>query len=485
MNKKTVNYILGIYALLFIVLSYFTIQINANGDDWYPFSLPLWNLGLKDIFRPAEYIWVILAEEFPNSFPLLNHIIVLVCHLLNAIMLNVILKWFNIKETIRLILFGAFLFSPAVIAAVLSIDGTNQVISTTFCLLGFTMFYKYRNWCGVTGWILLTMYACMHKELAMTWYVGTPFLSYILDRKDSNFFEKKAIKNLLFMWVIGVIAVGAYLIIRVTFSLHHELGFTAAQDGNHALTLSPLNIFKNLVLISSTSVTTIDSVALLGTNRNYLLVFLTTILSLPFVVLLIKLMFKLASDKHKLLIILSLLFITITVISPHLLMDHCGEIHTYSFLLPYIIIVAYLINDINWNTSILVILCMFVVGMIISSVDKINEFIKTGSYSTILQKEIQEKTIGNPSKIYVIRILPTERKPIYSVFCMPEETAYNKHIFNYALDNWNLSVTDNIAIRKNNFSDDVFAEYVKRYSSEYDCIYLIRGVNVEYYSLKN
>lgn len=412
---------------LYLIFSIATIFIQPSGDDWAILTKPNWNLGIGPIYRPFEVLFSIVALKYPSTFPYLNHLVILLCHLLNTYLLYHLIRKFNVDEKTALISSMFFLFAPSVMGAVTSVDGTNQTISTFFSLLGFFGYYKHKGLLKYLGWLAFTMMAAMHKEIGITWFIGTPLLAYIIDYPNRKvFFTSSSFKSLLFNATIGLIFVGIYFVIRINTSIS---GMISTNDVYPKYTIGlGKNLFVNLGLLLSSCATAIDTVAYFGYPKRYYLTILTVILSIPFAVLTaIRVYDKTIKEKQWNQIVLFIVF-SIIVISPHLVMGRCGELHAYSLALPYSVLLAVIFNNKKSTKITTVILIIFGISIIIVDSHKWYGTYKNGYYGLKIANEIKEQTRGIPKRVKVITIIYRDSHIPYSSFYHDEKWAYNPYL---------------------------------------------------------
>jgi len=417
-------------ALLYSLFALATLYIQPSGDDWLIFDTPTWNLGVGPVYRPFEVLFSWVAINYPLSFPYFNHTIVLFCHGFNAIFLLFIVRKFKVAEKIAFLSTIYFLFSPSVMGAVTSIDGTNQTISTFYSLLGFFMFYYFNGLKKYIGWLFFTMIASMHKEIGITWFIGTPLLAYIIDNKNYILENiKLKYKALMMNTAIGLLFVLIYLLIRINTSLSGLIGADDATTyPNYTIGIG-FNLIKNMGLLLASCSAAIDTVAFFGFPRNLFLVGLTIVLSVPFLILTGIQLYKKLTIKKKYPLIFSIIAFTIVVVSPHLVMGRCGELHAYSMALPYCIILAVIFDNIKFTKSVKWIFILFSFAIIITDIHKWYGTFINGYNGYSISKDIRLQTsrITNkiPESIKVINITYKQSNRNYSSFYQDEKNTYN------------------------------------------------------------
>jgi hypothetical protein len=415
----------GIY--LFFAFAVFKIQ--PSGDDWGLIDHPDWFLGVGPVYRPFEYFFSWLTLKFPGTFPYINHLIVLICHAFNAYMLYRLILKFKIARPVALYSSVFFLFAPAVMGTVTSIDGTNQVISAFYSLLGFFAYFNYTGFKKYFLWLLLTMIAAMHKEIGITWFIGTPLLAYIINHKDEK--EMLAPQNLkasILPYVLGVCFVVVYLVVRVNTSISGMIGAADPKIFPNYRIEFGKNILINFSMLLGSSATAIDTVAYFGYPRKIFLVLLTIILSLPFLLLIAMRVYnRLFISKQWRLILMLLLFI-ITVTSPHLIMGRCGELHAYSMVLPFTIFLSVIFDGIKASPVLYTVMVLFGISIIIADFHKWHGAHRNGLNGLKIINAINSKTKVIPERIKVISVGHNDYHVSYSSFYQDEKLTYNNSL---------------------------------------------------------
>lgn len=417
-------------AILYSLFAIATLFIQPAADDWLIFEKPTWNLGLDAVYRPFEVLFSWVALKYPFSFPYFNHLIVLFCHGFNTIFLYKIIRKFEISEKVSILCTIYFLFAPSVMGAVTSIDGTNQTISTFYSLIGFFIYFNFKGLKKYAGWLIFTMISAMHKEIGITWFVGTPLLAYIIDNKNYIFENiKLKYKTLLMNVAIGIFFVFIYFLIRINTSISGLIGAANATDYPSYTFGLGFNLIQNIGFLLAGCSAAIDTVAFFGYPRNLFLVGLTVFLSLPFLILTaFQLYKKIVIDKKNILIISIIAFI-IVVVSPHLVMGRCSEYHAYSMALPYSLLLAIVFDKIEFTKTVKLILILFSCAIMITSIHKWYGAFLSGYNTYNISRDIKEQTnrMSNriPERIKVINICYKNRNRPYSLFYHDVKGAYN------------------------------------------------------------
>ena len=128
------------YIGVFLILFSLTFSISPLSDDWYYVTAPNPDFQLADLlptqtfWRPFDVLFGAMMGKFPALFPYLNRAVIILGHVINAVLLDAILKRINIHRTWRCFSVCLFLFSSATWAVTVSPDAMNQAFSLLFGL---------------------------------------------------------------------------------------------------------------------------------------------------------------------------------------------------------------------------------------------------------------------------------------------------------------------------------------------------------------
>jgi hypothetical protein len=223
---------------------------------------------------------------------------------------------------------------------------------------------------------------------------------------------------------VGVIFIIIYFIIRVNTSISGLIGATGNQFPNYKIAFGT-NLFTNFGLLVGCASTAIDSVAYFGYPRRMSLVILTVALSLPFIYFTFKQLYNKVVILKQWRLILLLFIFSIIVISPHLVMGRCGELHAYSIALPYTILLVVLFDGIKTSISLYFALILFGISMIIADAHKVYGSFMNGSYGLKIIEEIDGKSKSNPVNVRIINITYANLPRPYSSFYQHEKMPLN------------------------------------------------------------
>lgn len=379
-------------------------------DDWTYFTMPS-NYKLDGFanmlpkgnhWRPFDGALGYLLWLKPALFPWVNHIIVVVGHVINALLLCRIGKIFKLGSTALYIAVLVFYLSPAMIATVLNTDSLNQVYSHLWGFLGLYIYLTHKGKKKYIIWCATIMIATLCKENGMMWAWATPLLAWGL--KKNNKQETK--KDIL----IGTTIMIVYLIIR--FSLSQHIINTESDD---YLSTSWMRHIRGVAMMIGYSFIPIDYVSIVhAPTRNMALAGGTAMLCVSFVILIIKNITK--ADRR---LILSMTGAIILLALPHLLTIY-SSLHPYASLSISSMLIATIAQKERIQERTIAAFSLYLISMIISTGHHWIKSYESGMTGKRLAQEAIAKTRKPVEKVYLINIDTHETK--YSSFCtIPHE----------------------------------------------------------------
>ena len=368
------------YVVLICVVFGLLIPLLPFQDDLYyisPVSLfdPAGLLPGLSYWRPFDYLFRVLLGFIPVAYPLLNHLVVVIGHIGSIYLIHRILVkqlGLNEKDVFFPCLF--FLIVPAVFVAVASIDSLNQVWSAFFGLLAVSLLVSRPCPRQFALALLCCIASVFWKESGIVFFIAAPLLAFLLRYAVQGTTEIKpemlTIKRLLIYLVIGLAFCLLYFGLRFLLTGSLTLG---EDSGRYALSLSPISVLRNALLLFAINFSALDSIALFLQPRNIALLIITGVLSLPLIGWVIKQCIdwcRFAKPRKESLIesqaeysrtqqtelqskpsakplqqscpkpwlfLLGLFIIALICISPYLVMSRPGEMHAYQ-LTPFVVI---------------------------------------------------------------------------------------------------------------------------------------------------
>ena len=374
-------------------------------DDWTYFTMPS-NYKLDGFanmlptgnhWRPFDAALGYLLWLKPALFPWVNHIIVVVGHVINALLLCRIGKIFKLGSTALYIAVLVFYLSPAMIATVLNTDSFNQVYSHLWGFLGLYTYLSYNGRKKYIIWCATIIIATLCKENGMMWAWATPILTWGLQKNNKQ--ETK--RDIL----IGTTIMIAYLIVR--FSLSQHIINTESDD---YFSTSLLRHIRGVAMLIGYSFVPIDYVSIVhAPTRNILLASITILLCTPFIFIIIKNTMK--ADRK---LILSMIAAIILLALPHLLTIY-SSLHPYASLSISSILIATIAQKEKNSKRMIAAFSLYLISMIISTGNHWIKSYESGMTGKRLAQEAIAKTRKPVDKVYLINIDTHETK--YSSFC--------------------------------------------------------------------
>lgn len=337
MRNKT---IIAISAILSIG-AFFILPVY---DDFYYLSSPHKMMDVESFlpngsfWRPIDALWGIMMGKYVDAFPFLNHLLVLICFAYSSFGLIKILNYSNVKGYTKSIAIAIFMLSPALVATTYSIDSINQALCLAFGISSLLLYKHHKFWAYV--FITLSLFS---KESGIAWFAVTPLLSLVIEKCHNNkdYINKKDYTSLIKPYCISIAIILIYACIRISLNVPSDI----IENGYSRYTPQlGLNCITGLCMIVGSAISVIDTIALF-IEHNYIIVFTTVLISVIFIFIIIKNTVK----KENLRIFIPLVLSIIAITSPHLIMEHPGEMHVYPSLWIIALSIGILTKEANWG----------------------------------------------------------------------------------------------------------------------------------------
>lgn len=479
-NTKTKEYIRSIYQHpLFYIVVFIAVYLLAHpilpmSDDWYYSTAPNPDFQLADLlpsasfWRPLDVLFGAFLGKFPFLFPMLNKIAVILAHIINAILLGGITKNFGIKKEVCSFAVCFFLFSSATWAVTLSPDALNQAYSNLFGILALYVYLKK----GGYLYLILCFIALLEKESGISWFFVIPLFNAFLNGKTLKGFIKN--KDLFLQFtkqvVFAFLMIIFYFVIR--FALYGDV-VLGDNTGTYKISLFSLSTIKNAVLLFASAATGVDSIALMGNDKSFLLVTLTGTLSLVFVLTWVVCVWSLIKAKTQLFPFACLILCGLGLAFPLTILGGAGEMHAYPVLFAMAIIYAFCIGNAKFNTKKLLfpIICLFL-AFGISSAHKIISIYEYSSRTQQLTQSIR-KVYEEPDGQHLFVVVDDWKG--YSIF--EQSAAHGTY--------YGLSMRPHFDWKELNhkkylsMSEEDADNYIKANYGKYKHIFVIRGETAE------
>ena len=257
-------------------------QLQPTFDDWTYYTVPqtepltLQNL-LPDgnYWRPFDVLFGHFLGFDYRFFPFLNHLFILLGHILNTLLVYKILQWFRVSTLSRNLSVVFFYLSSGTLGTVLNIDSLNQVYSLLWGLLALYSYISLSGYRKLILWLLCSLLSVFAKESGYIWFVCPPFIVWSMGKERFN----RALKHLLCGCSLFVL----YLICRIllTDSFHLE--------NNVYMDFTLTRLLRNISLLLGMTFYPIDYASLIHPQHRHLTVVVVTgFLPLPFIWLLLR-----------------------------------------------------------------------------------------------------------------------------------------------------------------------------------------------------
>ncbi|MBP9988873.1 MAG: hypothetical protein KBT46_05170, partial [Ruminococcus sp.] len=315
-------------------------------DDWVYLTAPNVNFNIKEALMPQESFWRPLDALFgglmgkiPSLFPILNRALVVSAHILSAFFTGKILDELNFKTKSKVFSVLFFSFSSATISVIVSPDALNQSFCLLFGLIGLYLYLRKNNFIYLT-FVLISVF-CKESGIAFL-AVIPPFgtIKSISSFKDIKI-KSEPVKRLIICAVIAVIFVAAYFALRFALYGSVALGGESSRYSVSVFSFSTIKNIYNMFLISATGV---DSVAILLSPRNYILVALTVLLSLVFIAYMIVCFIHMIKAKSGLYGFVVIIISALILAAPQAVIASSGEMHAYPVLFAVAVLYGYLLE---------------------------------------------------------------------------------------------------------------------------------------------
>ena len=328
-------------------------------DDYTSLQSPWWIQIADDGYiqqdsyrRPFDFLFGCLVGHFPVLYPMLNHLVILLGHTANALLVFALCRRLAgdasklsgnpavvgdaskrcnqaMRATNIATLF--FFFSPATLGATLACDGLNQTFAQLWGLLAL---WTYLQAPTNLPWLLCVLMAVLSKENGLAWAVVPPIVAFAFRLTPLRQAARDAGK--------GIVLALAYFAILYLLIHSGMVGIDYPEEYSETSLMSHL---KDLVQLLAYTWVPLDYMsAVYAPSRNLAIVAITALMALPFLLLLairFWLAVKAGSPHARCLLLLVACFFIL--VSPHLI-TVVSIMHNYAALSIAAIIVAALLS---------------------------------------------------------------------------------------------------------------------------------------------
>ena len=309
-------------------------QILPTFDDFTTLQSPWW-VQIADpgyffpdsVRRPFDALLGAVVGWQPALFPTLNHVLIILGHAANALMVFVLCKRLKLGNLATNIATLFFFFSPATLGATLACDGFNQTYAQFWGLMALLL-YLQRG--GGLPWLLCIVMAAFSKENGLAWAVVPPVVAFAFGLAGMRQAARDVGKGL-------ALAVAYFLLMY--FLIHSGIAPIEYPEEYSETTL--MNHAKDLAQLLAYTWVPLDYMsAVYAPTRNLLIVAVTAAMALPFLLLLLNQLRRTALMRRVGLLAASFFILA----SPHLV-TVVSIMHNYAALSIAAIIVAVLLSD--------------------------------------------------------------------------------------------------------------------------------------------
>ena len=462
------NWSIVVLILLSPLLLYAVLPILPTHDDWTSLTTPDFQpFFVKEHFLFYGYHWrpfdswigYLVGRNPQVLYPVVNHILVILGHILCSLAVFQLLSTLRFNQTARNIATLFFFITPATMATVSAVDSQNQVFALTFDILAFLCYVKMKKKKYI-AWAVLIILATLWKENGLMWALICPVLAY-----GYNYIDQKTLKKDILIGIFIMISYAlAILLLPKDITIHPDY-----EPGM-------MKIVKNTVKFLFTSFITTDYIYLLHQpNRNLLFAGVTFLLSLPFVYYIFIKQWKLFMCKPMICTVICLLL----AVGPHIITVF-SMMHTYAGLSLIAIMIAFGIHQYHQTTKALFLsFILWGITALLINIHLIDSSIQSGQIGKRMAQEAIRQT-GNPvQRVYVIII--EDDYPKLSSFCVIPNEAFGwglaaRYETNYQ---WPEIISDTTIVRSSNAVEKALRmSYETLNDNKYDCAWIVNHKDV-------
>ena len=257
-------------------------QLLPTFDDWTYYTVPQTEpftlqslLPDGNYWRPFDVLFGHLLGINYRLFPSLNHLFILLGHILNTLLVYKILQWFRVSTLSRNLSVVFFYLSSGTLGTVLNIDSLNQVYSLLWGLLALYSYISLSGYRKLILWLLCSLLSVFAKESGYIWFVCPPFIVWSIGKERFS----RALRHLFCGCLLFVLYLVCRILLTDSFHLEHNvyMDFTLTR------------LLRNLALLLGMTFYPIDYASLIHPQHRHLaVVVITGLLPLPFLWLLLR-----------------------------------------------------------------------------------------------------------------------------------------------------------------------------------------------------
>lgn len=379
-------------------------------DDWTYLTVPNFDGFMKadyllprgNQWRPFDAIFGYLLALRPTLFPWMNHVVIVVGHVVNTLLVYSIGQQLGFKSLARYISTLVFYLSPAMVATVLNTDSINQVYSQLWGLTGLLICLRMHGRRKYVLWGITLLLATLSKENGIMWAWVTPLV--VAGVRN----ERGAMKN-GFLW--GTIVAFLYLTVRFAWST--EVIRTDSAYVNDGL----LQHVRGLMMLIGYTFIPLDYVSIVhAPSRNGWLIAITLLLSIPFLIIFVRCLLK-SSSRIGWVLMASILLLAL----PHLLTIF-SVLHAYAALSLSALLIGYVTQQETRRQWLIGSFIAYAAAMLISTGHHWQKSMKSGETGKQLVKGVLRQSKHSAHNVFLI--MQEDKSPQYSSFCVNPADAF-------------------------------------------------------------
>lgn len=379
-------------------------------DDWTYLTVPNFDGFMKadyllprgNQWRPFDAIFGYLLALRPTLFPWMNHVVIVVGHVVNTLLVYSIGQQLGFKSLARYISTLVFYLSPAMVATVLNTDSINQVYSQLWGLTGLLICLRMRGRRKYVLWGITLLLATLSKENGIMWAWVTPLV--VAGGRN----ERQAIRN-GFLW--GTVVAFLYLTVRFAWST--EVIRTDSAYVNDGL----LQHVRGLMMLIGYTFVPLDYVSIVhAPSRNGWLIAITLLLSIPFLMMFFRCLLK-SSSRIGWVLMASILLLAL----PHLLTIF-SVLHAYAALSLSALLIGYVIQQETRRQWLIGSFIAYAAAMLISTGHHWQKSVESGETARQLVREVLRQSKHSAHNVFLI--MQEDKSPQYSSFCVNPADAF-------------------------------------------------------------
>ena len=416
-------------------------------DDYTSLQSP-WQVQIADpgyffsdaVRRPFDYMLGCFVGFFPSLFPTLNHVLIILGHTASAMFVFAICRQLGINTLATNTATLFFFFSPATLGATLACDGFNQTYAQLWGLLALYTYLRIADHSSQShksaGFSLFTfpfylfclVMAALSKENGLAWAVVPPLVAFAFRLVE----RKQAFRHVGTGLLIALVYFVVYTAIYYSgiLGIEYEEQYSQTTWQNH---------LKDFLQLTTYTWVPVDYVSLVyPPTRNWIIVAVTLLLSLPFLLLLVT-QWRLLKTRRLPVLILCFFIVA----SPHLVML-ISIMHNYAPLSIAALIVATLLSDSKIQHSKLSILfSLFLAAAVFTDLHHYRAARQSGLLGKRLAMQVIQNTETPPRSAFCINI-DNDAEPRYSNFCVRpvDAFAWGLSVRHYSHYTWKTNITE-------------------------------------------